>query len=790
MALTWEGWRGLSWRKKTLICFFPLAVLYYFSLPAKLFTDPYSTVLHARNGELLAASIARDGQWRFPESAIVSDRYRDAVILFEDKRFNYHPGFDPISFARAVYQNAKHGKVISGGSTIPMQVIRLARKGKSRTIFEKVYEVILATRLELRYSKKEILSLYADHAPFGGNVVGIGAACWRYFGRSEKELSWGEAALLAVLPNSPSLIHPGRNRDFLKKKRDLLLDRLFSAGRIDSLSCVLAKAEEIPERPLPLPRHARHLLDYAARDGHRASTIVSTVDYDIQLRVEQIIDDHHRQLRLNQIHNAAAIVASVRTGEVIAYAGNTDAGSSEGSDVDIIHAPRSTGSILKPFLFAAMVDEGKILSGSLLPDVPTYLSGFNPKNFTREYDGAVRADKALIRSLNVPAVHMLREYRYERFHALLKKMGMTTLTKPPDHYGLSLILGGAEGTLWDITGMYASLGRTLIHFFDVPGQNRYRRSDVHPLRYISRQQSPTELQPHGHISASSAFVTFDALKELYRPGEESGWRYFKSSRPVAWKTGTSFGFRDGWAVGLTPEYVVGVWIGNADGEGRPGLTGTDTAAPVLFDIFSQLDGYGWFTKPDMEMRRVTVCRESGFRTSVDCPSADTVSVVIPGLESRACPFHKKVYLTSDGLYRVNNLCATLSDTRVESWFVLPPVQEFYFKSRNKSYRALPPYRPDCPSPGEVSMMDLVYPKPGARIFIPRDLTGKHGDAVFQLAHRNPSTTVFWHLDGDFIGTTRRAHTLALNPSPGKHVIVLIDEKGEMIERHFEVLPNL
>ncbi len=265
-------------------------------------------------------------------------------------------------------------------------------------------------------------------------------------------------------------------------------------------------------------------------------------------------------------------------------------------DVDIIKSRRSTGSILKPFLFAAMLDEGKILQRTLVPDVPTIINGFSPKNFSKEYDGAVPANKALIRSLNIPAVHMLRTYRYEKFHSLLKNMGMNTLDRSPDHYGLSLILGGAEGTLWDITGMYASMARTLNNYWEHPGKNRYNRSDFHPPHYIEPRHesdlnqggSEGNLEATSWLSAAAIFQTFDALKEVYRPGEESGWRYFSSSKKIAWKTGTSFGFRDAWAVGVTPHYAVGVWVGNADGEGRPGLTGTDAAAPLMFDIFSQL----------------------------------------------------------------------------------------------------------------------------------------------------------------------------------------------------------
>jgi penicillin-binding protein 1C len=783
-------WKVRGWRKWAIF-FLLVAIGYYFVLPQRLFDDPYSTVLQAKNGQLLSASIAADGQWRFPPATAIPSTFREALIAFEDKRFASHPGVDLLSLARAMRQNIRKGKVVSGGSTISMQVIRLSRKGKSRTIFEKLIEVVLATRLELRYSKEEILALYSSHAPFGGNVVGLEAACWRYFGRGEKDLSWGEACLLAVLPNAPSLIHPGKNRDALKKKRNELLKKLMATGKIDSFTCKLAMEEHLPEKPLPLPRHAPHLLARIAHEGYRGTKYTASIDFALQERVEELVQIHSDRLSGNQIHNAAAIVAKVSTGEVIAYVGNSSRDKEEGRDVDIIQAPRSTGSILKPFLFAALLDEGKILPSMLLPDVPTFINGFAPKNFTREYDGAVAADMALIRSLNIPAVHMLREYRYERFYTLLKNFGLTTLDKPADHYGLALILGGAEGTLWDITGMYASMARVEQNYFTHPGKNKYSRKDIHPLTCQARSvQVKQSLQEGSLLSASAVYSTFDALKEVYRPGEETGWRYFQSSKQIAWKTGTSFGFRDGWAVGVTPDYVVGVWVGNADGEGRPGLTGTDAAAPLLFDIFAQLEGHTWFTRPSQEMQQITVCKKSGFRNSAVCPELDSAWVTPAGLSAKVCPHHRKVYLSTDRKHQVNSSCTAVASMKDETWFVLPPVQEYFYRRRNMSYRPLPSFRPDCSIGANGRIMDLVYPKPDTKVFIPRDIVGNPGNAVFQLAHRNPGTTVFWHIDGNYVGSTQRSHNLPVNPPSGRHTLLIIDEGGEVIEQEFEVISNL
>lgn len=764
------------------------AAWYLFSLPSPLFEVPYSTVLLDSEGNLLNASISKDGQWRFPIREKIPDKFREAIVMFEDKRFESHWGVDPRALYRATTQNLKSRKVVSGGSTLTMQVIRLARGNPRRTFFNKLIEIILATRLELRYSKSEILSLYSSHAPFGGNVVGIEAACWRYFGRQPDELSWGEAAMLAVLPNNPSMINLSTNRIALQKKRDRLLTRLRDAGKMDSLSYDLAISEPVPDQPMALPRLAPHLLDRAMFEGHAGKRITTTISLPVQQRTIEILDVHHQRLKGNQVFNAAAMVMDVRTGNVIAYVGNVNAGAEHHQNVDVIRSRRSTGSILKPFLFAAMMNEGLMLPKTLVPDIPTIINGFSPKNFSREYDGAVAADQALIRSLNIPAVHELRQFRYEKFYGVLKEVGITTLDRPADHYGLSLILGGAEATLWDVTGAYASMARTLDNYFERPGSRRYSDGDYHkPLFIQDSLAADVHLEEHSVFDAGSLWLTFETLKEVYRPGEEIGWRNFYSSKRIAWKTGTSFGFRDGWAVGVTPDYAIGVWVGNADGEGRPGLTGTETAAPILFDIFSQLPQNRWFSKPTSELEEITICSLSGARASEWCSSTETIPVAKAGLKTRACANHKLVHLSADRKYRLHAGCESLDNIRAENWFVLPPVQEYYYKNHHLSYRSLPPFRSDCVNPAGIVAMDMIYPKVDSRIFIPLDLDGKVGSTVFQAAHRDPQATIYWHLDRQFIGATSKSHKLKLSPGEGPHHLTLVDEQGETLEKDFIVI---
>lgn len=743
-------------------------------------------MLEDNKGNLLTARIADDGQWRFPEKKTIPGKFIASIIQFEDRSFFSHHGFNPAAFIRAVIQNIRAKKIVSGGSTLSMQVIRLMRNKKSRSVPEKIIEIIMALRLELTYSKREILSLYASNAPFGGNVVGIDAAAWRYFGREPEKLSWAESATLAVLPNAPSLIYPGKNQARLFRKRNRLLDQMCAAGIIDKETCELSKQEPLPGKPHAIPQLAPHLLQRAAKEGFSGQRIRSTINGHLQERVNEIIENHHRILRSNEIHNACAIVLDVNTGNVLAYVGNT---SNEGKteyegDVDIVNAPRSTGSILKPFLFASMLNDGELLPGTLIPDIPTQIAGYVPQNYNMTYDGAVPAKRALARSLNIPAVRMLQSYGIEKFNHNLKKIGMTTLTFTPDHYGLSVILGGAEGKLWDIGGIYASMARTLNHYTSYNG--KYDVKDFHPPRYTPRETNDPDLGDIPPLNAASIYYTFEAMVEVSRPDVDVSWKQYTSATKVAWKTGTSFGYRDGWSVGVTPKYVVAVWVGNADGEGRPGLVGVQTAAPIMFDIFSLLKPGKWFTPPYDEMEKVPVCKQSGCRATDICEPVSTMFIPKTGLRSEPCKYHRMIHLDASGKYRVNSNCEDVEKMQHKSWFVLPPAMELYYKTKNSSYAELPPFRGDCEITG-ANAMEIIYPKQFSKIYVPVELDGTLGNTVFKVAHRSATSTVYWHLDNEYIGSTQGNHQLGLRPEEGQHLLTLVDESGETLVQRFEIV---
>ena len=777
--------------RASLLVFVLFCLIYWFSLPNPLFQDPYSFVLQDQTGELLGAKIAEDGQWRFPSGDSIPEKFKTALIEFEDRRFYSHPGIDPIGLARAIVQNIRAGAIISGGSTISMQTIRLARKPKSRNLWQKLIELVLATRLELAYSKEEILNYYTAHAPFGGNVVGLESACWRYYGKGPHLLSWAEAATLAVLPNSPGLIHPGRNRDALEAKRNRLLDRLWKAGKLDSLTCQLAKLERLPEKPIPLPRLAPHLLERAKLENPQQPRFTSTLDQSLQSRVNPILNRHQAILSRKEIHNLAAIIIEVETGAVRSYVGNIiGAGEAHGEQVDVIKAPRSTGSILKPILYALMLQEGSLLPNMLIPDIPSQMGGYRPKNYNEAYDGLVPAQKSLIRSLNVPFVHLLSQYGLEKFHHELQALELKHIQQAPGYYGLPLILGGAEASLFEISSIYASMARTLNHFYDQNGeyaledfrQASYHKQAIHP-KHKTIQKTPPRL------SAAAIWFTFEAMKNLERPNTEGEWQYFQSSQDIAWKTGTSFGFRDAWAVGLNRDYVIGVWAGNGDGEGRPGLVGVEAAAPVLFELFDLLPSTHWFDPPYDEMIELPRCKQSGFRIGPYCP-ADTAWAPLTAQNVPPCPFHQLVHLDEQMEWQVSSDCETPSKIKHIPWFLLPPTEEYYYKSKNPSYKTLPPWRIDCRSSKDEVVgrsMQLIYPRYPSQIYVPIDLDGELSRTVFRLAHRNPETIVHWHLDNEYIKSTQTFHTLEIAPKEGHHKLTLVDEHGNRLEQNFEII---
>ena len=773
-------------KKSLLSIIIVVGIFILYPLPKPLFESSYSTVLEARNGELLSAQIAKDGQWRFPHGSSVPIKFETCIKYFEDEYFEYHPGVNPISIGRALKQNISAGKVVSGGSTLTMQVARLARRNQKRTIFNKLFELFLTLKIELAYSKAEILELYAAHAPFGGNVVGLDAASWRYFNRPSSQLSWAEAASLAVLPNAPSLVRPGKNHDQFLSKRNRLLQKLVEKNVIDKTTYDLAISEALPGKPHELPRHAVHLLNRSISEKQNQKRLRTTLDLSLQLRVNEIVNQQYLQLVQNEIHNAAVLVIDNKTNEVLSYVGNTNPNAgNNGHRVDIITANRSTGSLLKPFLYGLAWQDGLILPNSILADIPTQFGGYAPKNFDKKFDGAVPAKNALTRSLNVPTVRLLQEYSLERFYDELQKFPLNSIDRGSSHYGLSIILGGAESSLWEMCTAYKGMSESLRNAYQ--REYRYCKNDYDfPKWRWSDEKQQKEFTQETPLKAAAIWQLFESLSELNRPGQDRGWENFAGRKKVAWKTGTSFGLRDAWAIGVSPEYTVGVWVGNADGEGRPGLTGIATAAPILLEVFDLFQNTNWYNVPYEELFEVTLCAQSGYGKGVYCAVVDTVLAGANSKQIKICSYHQKIQLNQEGTRRVNSGCYEVAKMKNETFFVLPTLMEYYYQKTNPSYRKLPLWESSCQK-FDSSPMELISPENAEQILIPVELDGTLGKLAVEVAHRNVNAIIYWNLDDEFLGTTEGIHQKELSPSSGNHVLTLVDSEGNTLVKEFEVV---
>lgn len=779
--------RILNWIKKNKIksaIAFLLLLIYYFSIPRTLFKEPYSTVIESKEGELLGAKIASDGQWRFPAQDSVPDKFKKCIVYFEDEYFYKHPGFNPVAMINAIKQNRKAGKVVRGGSTLTQQVIRLSRKGKKRTYFEKFIEVILSTRLELGYSKNEILELYAAHAPFGGNVVGLEMAAWRYFGVQSNQLSWAESATLAVLPNAPSLIYPGKNQIKLLEKRNRLLLKLNQEGIIDQQTYELSIDEPLPQKPYNLPQIAPHLLQRAAKN-EEGKRIKTTIDFALQNRVNQIAKYYYNQYKQNEVNNLAILVIDVQTRNVISYIGNSPTDSDHQKDVDIIDAPRSTGSILKPLLYAAMLDDGELLPNTLVADVPTQIAGYTPQNFNLTFDGAVPAHRALSRSLNIPAVLMLQDFGVNKFYEELQKFELKDINKSPDHYGLSLILGGAESNLWDLCRTYSNLSSTVNYFNKSHG--KYRTNEFSELNYNKDFETEfgSETNQKNILGAGAIWLTYNAMEEVNRPEGDEAWKFYDSSLKIAWKTGTSFGNRDAWAIGTNSRYVVGIWAGNATGEGRPTLTGVTSAAPILFDVFNLLPRQRWFGIPYEDLNEVEVCSLSGYLAKEGCPKIKQW-VTKKGKSTTSCPYHKTIHLDKTEQFQVNSSCESVENMVTKNWFILPPVMAWYYKGKHIEYLPLPPFKEDCFGTQTIAM-DFIYPKTNSKIYLTKNFNSEVQPVIFKVAYSQREKQLFWYVDHVYKGVTKVFHEKPIIMNAGFHYITVVDESGNEITRKVEII---
>ena len=743
-----------------------LLILWYLSTTIN-FEKRFAYILYA-DGEIINAQVSDDQQWRIKCEDELPEKLVTSLKLFEDQYFNYHPGINPVSIVKAMKANIKARKIIRGGSTITMQLARIHEGNQRRTYVQKCKEIFLAFALELKYSKKELLKLYAQYAPYGGNTVGYCAAAQRYYHKDAALLSWSEAATLAILPNAPSKIYPGKAQEQLVRKRNFLLQKLLAKQLIDSVSCRLAMLEDLPQQSHSFHALAPQLLQELKKETTEHYNFNTTIDYSLQKNAMRIVQSYRDQYANEGIDNMAALVLR-NEGSVAAYVANVFCGKDCAAEVDLLKAARSPGSTLKPFLYGVAMDVGLLTRTSLMKDIPIFYNGYTPRNFDMKHRGVVDAERALTQSLNIPAVDLLAEYGTAAFLTDLQKMQFHTIDKSPDHYGLTLILGGSEVTSIELAKSYMNLSRV--------AQGKPAIS----IKQLEFQEQETVA--HFPLSQGAAYNILEMLKGVNRPQSEQGWQYFSGVKEVSWKTGTSFGFRDAWAVGTTADYTVLVWVGNADGEGKSSLLGVAKAAPVMFDIFDLLPMDKTLPLPRQALEVKYVCASSGQLPGDACANTVPIHHPIHAKNPEVCTYHKFVTLDESEAYRVYQHCDESAITKAT--FVLEPLVDSYYEKFSGLSHQLPPFHPSCSS--MATDLKIIYPSSNAEILLPKDIDDRKQSLVGKALAGAEADSLFWFVDHELISITSQEHKVALDLEVGEHVLTVVASSGGEDSHRFWVV---
>ncbi len=729
-----------------LLLFFLAYVFYvYFSFDKNTLLDDfksrYSKILYDKNGEILSVFLNDEEQWHI-KSTDIPKRLKIAVINYEDRKFYSHFGVDFLALMRAFVNNFNSTQR-SGASTISMQTIKLWDK-KDRTYFNKFNEIIQSFALENAFSKDEILKLYLSNAPYGGNLVGYEAAILFYFDKNPKDLTWAQAALLAILPNQPGLINLEKNKTKLLNKRNKLLAKLYERKLINKDIYELSLKEPLPNFK-PRKNIAPHLALRLLNDDNKE--IFSSIDKKIQLKIEKKAKEFSYTLQQKGIQNLAIILADTKTRKVLAYVGSQDfydmvnLGQINGNT-----AKRSVGSTLKPFLYALSIDEGIIAPESILLDVPTFFSNFNPQNANKKYYGIISAREALQRSLNVPFVSLLQDYGYEKFFYKLKTF-LNFEDENYKRYGLSLILGTKELSLEDLVKLYLGLA----NYGELANLSFIRDEN---LSGVTRM-----------FSKGSAYLTLEAMKELQRVGLEN----YNKEKIISWKTGTSYGRKDAWAIGATPKYTLGVWVGNFNGEANANLYGVSIAGDLLFEILGLLDEVDLEFAPSDDLMTIKLDSISKYRYNENL-NTSYIHTLYPKEANilRTSPFLKKVYEYQGK--ELDSKDIHFKDAKAFIKLDLPAYALHFFQQRNFKFSS-------------KKGVNIIYPKDNLKLILAKDLNGMKG-LVAKVANLN-NEKLFWYLNQKLIYEGNE-NTQNLNLKEGKYQLFIISQSGEQDTVWFEI----
>jgi penicillin-binding protein 1C len=733
-----------------------------FPLPVERLQKPGSVFVYSRDGQLLRCFLSRDGFWRKRvRLSEISPLLTRSVISREDRWFYYHPGFNPFSLVSAAVSNVRAGKVVRGGSTITMQIARMMEP-KERTIRSKLIEILRAVQLEFHYSKNELLEIYFNIAPYGGNMEGVGAAAYFYFDKKPIELTPSQAALLTSIPNSPTLLRPDRNREKSLAKRDRVLKTMLKREIITMPEYREAHDEPIPDdKIIPPFRAPHHTRDLAMRNAGNC-IINSTLDLRIQSLCEGVMANNISDLESRGIYNAAVVVLDNATAEILALVGSADfLDSRRQGQVNGATSPRSPGSALKPFVYSMALDKGIISPNSLLRDLPVDYSGYSPENYDRRYRGAVSASDALKLSLNVPAVELCADVGQKDFYDLLKTAGISSLHREYYDYGLPIILGSCEVSLVELTNLYSTLARGGL----------YR-----PLDWTAGDNRGDTLRL---FSSGTSYIISEILSELKRPDFPSCWEFSPDIPRVAWKTGTSYGRKDAWSVGYNPRYSVGVWVGNFSGESSPYLVGAEAAAPLLFQDIH------WFDPP-LEVSRRMVCETSG-RLPISLCDATIEELYMPGVSPAIrCDIHRELTIDRNSGFRLCKFCEHGKSTVSEKYECFPP-RIMTWMLRSGMAAPLPEHNPDCSGTSHGDRPVIISPVEDTDYVLRDYLPASHQSILLDASVASGAKWIYWFVNGALYGKVNPGQEIFLVPEKGKHKITCCDDRGRSTSVELNVL---
>jgi penicillin-binding protein 1C len=747
--------------KEFWIQVFILVILLFLTADSILSIRPevaYSKVILDRDGQFLHTFLSEDDKWRLAtELDEITPELIQAIRIKEDRYFFYHFGINPISIVRAGFNNFKKGYRTSGASTITMQVVRLLHP-KPRTYRSKIKEIFSAFQLEWHYSKKEILQLYINLLPYGGNIEGIKSASLLYLNKFPQQLSLDEIALLSVIPNHPEQLKIGKNETALKAKRNQLLLYLKKKNAFDEYIIDDALQSEITAYRRTLPKYAPHF-SYKVKQQSSQNNIVTTLNKEFQYQIEEMVTSYSRQLHYNRIHNIAVIVVDNDSRGVVAYLGSQDFNDTKyAGQVDGTTALRSPGSTLKPLIYALAFDKGMATNQTIITDLPISYHGYQPENYDETYQGKVSIEYALANSLNVPAVKILDEIGVPALTDALSNVGFKWIKRNKDNLGLSLALGGCGVSLQELAGLYAAFANN---------------GKWQPLNFLEQNKMVGETQL---TSSGASFMLHEILTQITRPDLPNEFQNSKKLPKVAWKTGTSYGRRDAWSIGYNKKYTVAVWVGNFDGKGVPELSGAEIATPLMIRIFNAIDydKDNWDYSMPETLKLRYVCKETG-KVPNDFCNNQIIDYYIPEVSSlQKCNHLKKVWVDEAEQYSYCSYCLP-STAVIEKYYPnLPGDLIAFYEAENKPYQKIPTHFPECNFQFSEFPPKITHPIEGSTYFID---TSKQEKILLKANLHNDAKAVFWYVNNVLIANGESEEKIFTTPPKGLVEITCVDDHG-------------